>query len=123
MIWRQRGGYAEKIGIPMATLQNKEGAFIAPTPESGSATLANIELPANLRAFDFNPGGKDSYPIVTFTWWLVHPKYADAAMADAIKKLADWCLTTGQGMSAELGYLPLPDNVVAKVKASADPIK
>jgi len=116
-------GYAEQLKLPMASLQNKAGKFVKPTPESASATLANIKLPENLRAFEFNPDGEASYPIVTFTWWLCHPKYKDAKKAEAIKKLADWCLTDGQKLAPELGYIPLPPEVVTKVKAAADKIQ
>ncbi len=115
-------GYAQHLKIPTASLQNRDGKFVAPTPESAAATLANIKLPENLIAFDFNPEGEASYPIVTFTWWLCHPKNKDGKGA-IIKKLADWCLTEGQKMSTELGYIPLPPDVVAKVKAAADKLQ
>ncbi len=44
-------------------------------------------------------------------------------VAGAIKALADWSLTDGQKLSAGLGYLPLPESVVAKVQAAAKEIK
>ncbi|MEM1059424.1 MAG: phosphate ABC transporter substrate-binding protein PstS [Verrucomicrobiota bacterium] len=116
-------GYANQLKLPMASLQNRAGKFIAPTPESGAAALANVKLPENLRAFDFNPEGDASYPIVTFTWWLVHPKYDDPATGAAIKKLADWCLTDGQAIATQIGYIPLPEPVIKKVKAKADQIQ
>jgi len=111
-------GYAENIGLAKASLQNKAGKFIMPTPESGAAALAEIKLPDNLRAFDADPDGDGSYPIVTFTWWLCHKGYKDAAKGEAIQKLAKWCLTEGQKMSGGLGYIPLPQAVVEKVEAA-----
>jgi phosphate transport system substrate-binding protein len=107
----------------MATLQNQAGKFVAPTPDSGSAALAQVPLPANLRAFITDPSGDASYPIVTYTWWLVHAQYDKAGEADTIKALATWCLTDGQKLSAGLGYLPLPDPVVAKVQAALATMK
>jgi phosphate transport system substrate-binding protein len=44
-------------------------------------------------------------------------------VADAIKALAAWCLTDGQKLAPQLGYLPLPANVIAKVQAAANTIK
>jgi phosphate transport system substrate-binding protein len=117
-------GYAQNTKLPMATLQNQAGKFVAPTPDSGSAALAQVPLPANLRAFITDPAGDTSYPIVTYTWWLVHSDYsAKPGVADAIKALANWCLTDGQKLSPELGYLPLPASVVTKVQAAAAQIK
>lgn len=116
-------GYAQQIKLPMATLENQAGKFVAPTPESGSTALGQVELPANLRAFVTDPAGDGSYPIVTFTWWLVHSQYTKPGVADAIKALATWGLTDGQKFSPDLGYLPLPPSVVQKVQASVGQIK
>ena len=117
-------GYAQKIKLPMATLQNQAGKFVAPTPDSGSAALAQVPLPDNLRAFITDPAGDTSYPIVTYTWWLVHSdNSAKPGAADAIKALATWSLTDGQKLSTDLGYLPLPDVVVTKVQAAVAQIK
>jgi phosphate transport system substrate-binding protein len=116
-------GYAQQTKLPMATLQNQAGKFVAPTPESGSTALSQVELPANLRAFVTDPTGDGSYPIVTFTWWLCHTQYTKPGVADAIKALATWCLTDGQKEAPELGYLPLPANVVTKVQTAVGTIK
>ena len=116
-------GYAQQAKLPMATLQNQAGKFVPPTPESGSAALAQVPLPENLRAFITDPTGDTSYPIVTYTWWLVHSEYSKPGVAATIKALADWSLTDGQKLSAGLGYLPLPEAVVTKVQAAAAQIK
>jgi phosphate transport system substrate-binding protein len=116
-------GYAQQIKLPMATLQNQAGKFVAPSPESGSTALGKVDLPENLRAFVTDPAGDGSYPIVTFTWWLCHTQYAKPGTADSIKALATWCLTDGQKLAPELGYLPLPANVVAKVQTAVGTIK
>jgi phosphate transport system substrate-binding protein len=116
-------GYAKQVALPMASLQNQAGKFIAPSPDSGSAALAQVDLPANLRAFVTDPSGDASYPIVTFTWWLCHTTYAKPGVADAIKALGNWCLTDGQKFAPDLGYLPLPAPVVTKVQAALNQIK
>jgi phosphate transport system substrate-binding protein len=116
-------GYAMNNKLPMATLENKAGKFVAPTPDAGATALANVEFPANLRAFAPDPAGDASYPIVTFTWLLAHPVYSDAAKGKALKDVIEYGLTDGQKIATQLGYIPLPDSVVAKVKAAADTIK
>jgi phosphate transport system substrate-binding protein len=116
-------GYAQHSKLAMATLQNQAGKYVAPTVESGAAALAQVPLPDNLRAFITDPAGDTSYPIVTYTWWLVHAQNDKPGNADAIKAFATWCLTDGQKFSADLGYLPLPDAVTVKVQAAVATIK
>ena len=112
-----------KTSLAMATLQNQAGKFVAPTPDSGSTALGQVALPDNLRAFVTDPAGDGSYPIVTFTWWLCHTQYSKPGVADAIKALAVWALTDGQKLAPDLGYLPLPANVIEKVQAAVNTIK
>lgn len=113
-------GYAMMTKLPMAVLQNHDGKFVAATPESGAATLSHLSLPENLRAFDFDPAGSDSYPIVTFTWWLCRKQNTEPAIAEQIKQVAQWCLAEGQKLSAELGYIPLPEVVVKRDLAALE---
>jgi phosphate transport system substrate-binding protein len=115
-------GYAQQNGLKMASLQNKAGDFIEPTAESFKETLAAVQLPENLRAFIADPEGKGSYPIVSYTWLLVYKNYPDANKLKALKAAIDYGLTEGQQVSAELGYVPLPASVVAKVEAAAKQI-
>jgi len=115
-------GYAAHTGVSMATLQNKEGSFVKPTFESAAASLAAVEMPADLIAWLPDPEGAESYPIVTYTWIICFKEYADPAKAEALKKALHWCLTEGQKFSESLGYIPLPEPVVAKVQVALDSI-
>jgi phosphate transport system substrate-binding protein len=116
-------GYAKQNGLQMATVQNKAGTFVEPTAESFKATLAAVELPANLRAFIADPAGKDSYPVVSYTWLLAYKKYTDPNDVKALKAIVDYSLTEGQQVAPELGYVPLPETVVTKVEAAVAEIK
>jgi len=111
-------GYAKGNGLPMASLENKSGNFVAPGVETGAATLANVQLPANLRVWPVDPEGAADYPIVSFTWLLLYGKYDDAAKLAALKEFVTYGLADGQKFSEELGYIPLPAPVVEKAKAA-----
>ncbi|TFI51629.1 phosphate ABC transporter substrate-binding protein PstS [Mastigocladus laminosus UU774] len=115
-------GYAKQNNLKFAALENKAGKFVVPTDESAAKTLEAVTLPENLRAFITDPEGDASYPVVTYTWLLVHKKYPEAAKAKAIEAMVEYGLTEGQKNSTELGYVPLPANVVEKVAAAADAI-
>ena len=108
-------GYAVHNKIPFAALQNKSGAFVTATTASGEATLATTQFPPNLlRAWPSDPDVKEAYPIATFTWVLLYKKYDNAPMGEAVKKFVNFGLTDGQKFAEELGYIPLPKEVVEK---------
>jgi phosphate transport system substrate-binding protein len=115
-------GYAKQTGMPMAEVENHNGKFVKADLESGKNSLATVELPADLRAWIPDPVGDDAYPIVTYTWLLCYKKYHDPKVAQTMKSLVSYGLGEGQKDSEALGYIPLPSNVVDKVKKAADQI-
>lgn len=115
-------GYAKQNKIAFATLENKAGKYPKPSEESASKSLASVKLPENLKASVADPEGDDSYPIVTYTWLLVYKQYADADKAKALEAVIEYGLTEGQKVSSEIGYVPLPSNVVEKVGTAAQTI-
>lgn len=116
-------GFAKFSKLPMASLENKAGKYIAPGLESGQAALAGVKMPENLRAWLPDPEAEAAYPIVTYTWLLCYQKYEDPAVAETLKKVVEYCLTEGQKVSDEMGYIPLPENVVETVRGALANIK
>jgi phosphate transport system substrate-binding protein len=80
-------------------------------------------MPENLRLFLPDPDGEASYPIVTYSWLLLHARYADHDKATALKKFVAWGLTDGQQHSRDLGYIPLPPEVASLSLAALDRIE
>jgi phosphate transport system substrate-binding protein len=109
-------GYAQQTSMPMALLENKSGKYVKADLESAKKALSGVELPANLRAWLPDPEGADAYPIVTYTWLLCYKKYDDPNVSKTLKSVIEFGLTQGQNYSAELGYVPLPPNVVTTVQ-------
>ena len=116
-------GFAQRAGLPMAWLENKAGQFIQPRGDSGTATLLKVEMPENLRIFFPDPDGKDSYPIVTFSWLLLYKHYDDQPKAAALKQYIKWCLTEGQAFNDALGYIRLAPQVIARAMTAVDSIR
>jgi phosphate transport system substrate-binding protein len=120
--------YAMATKQPMAILQNKAGKFVSAGDEAGMAALAGAEFPAkklpdsdvpDLRVWVSDPAGEKAYPIATFTWMLFY-RDQDDAKAKVLRDLVEYGLTKGQAMAPKMGYIPLPENVIEKVrKASA----
>ncbi len=62
---------------------------------------------------------RNIYPISRFLYW-----YMAGQPKDQIRKLADWVLTgEGQAVISEVGYYPLPADVIAKLTSAATPAK
>lgn len=106
--------YAEKNGLPYASLKNKAGYFVMPTFDAVSAAAAGFinNMPADLRVEITNADGKDSYPISGFTWLLIYQNMKDKSKAKAIVKFLNWALTDGEKYCKALYYAPLPKQVV-----------
>ena len=116
-------GYAQQNKLSVAALENKSGNFVPPTPESGAAALASVEMPENLRVWPIDPEAPEAYPISSFTWLLLYKKYDNAAKLKALKDFVTYGLTEGQSFAVELGYIPLPEAVVAKANAALSSIE
>ena len=115
-------GYAKLTKADTALLQNAAGKFIAPSDASGAVALASAQLPADLIAWVEDPQAPESYPIVSFTWMLFYQKQ-DPQKAEYLRKLVAYGLTEGQKIANSMGYIPLPANVIEKVKAASAKIQ
>jgi len=113
-------GYAHSQNLHMAVLENKSGNYVAATTDSAKAALASAQLPLDMIAWVSDPEAKDAYPIVTYTWMILYKKYPDKDKLTALKALVNYGLTDGQKEAEPLGYVPLPDNVVAADKAAVE---
>jgi len=112
--------FAKFAKVEMAALQNKAGQYVTAGGEGGSAALGSVVLPSNLRAWVSDPEAATAYPIATYTWMMFYKENKDPKKAAALRAMVEYCLTDGQKASAAMGYVPLPENVVAAVrKASA----
>jgi phosphate transport system substrate-binding protein len=111
-------GYAKSQGLAMAALENKAGAFVAPSTESGQAALASAPLPEDMVAWASDPDGQSSYPIVTYTWLILYKQYPEKGKLDILQDLVKYAMAEGQKESEALGYIPLPTAVADKVRAA-----
>ena len=112
-------GFALRLGLQMAVLENKDGQFVAPTPQSGAAALtpsvdASLET---LESSTINPLGRDAYPIVTYSWFLLYPSYP-AEKARALVSFLTFAYEDGQNYAPYLGYIPLPKHVIEQARAA-----
>ena len=107
--------FAQRLGLRMAAVQNKAGSYITATAHSGELALSGrIAQVKELDASVADPAALGAYPITTYSWMFLYPRYADHAKGKAIRDFAEWALSPqAQNYGAQLGYLPLAADVTA----------
>ncbi|HZQ90213.1 MAG TPA: phosphate ABC transporter substrate-binding protein PstS [Terriglobales bacterium] len=116
--------YALQNNIPYGPVQNASGQFVKASLESTTAAAASVtNMPADFRVSITNAPGKEAYPISSFTWLLVPAQWSDGNKKRVITDFLTWMLDSGQGMTQQLHYAPLPKAVAEKVRARIKEIR
>jgi phosphate transport system substrate-binding protein len=118
-------GYAElrcgeKSTLPIARIRNAAGEFVKPSTKSISDVASAIEskMMKDFRISLTNAPGKESYPIVSFTWFYVPVHPQDLERGRAVNEYLSWVYGSGQEIAQAQGYTTLPPAVLQKVRAS-----
>ncbi len=116
-------GFARQAQLATAALQNRSGQFVEANADSGQAALEGGVVPDDLRIFIPDPEHPDAYPIVSYTWVLVRAHQQQPARANALRDLFHYCLDAGQAQADKMGYIPLPEAMIALVRSKTDRIR
>jgi len=114
--------YVFQNNMPHANIQNADKtAYVKPSLETLAAAAAGAAptLPAAHEDWQGvtinNAPGKDSYPITSFTYLLLHQNLEATTKSKEHAKetinLVKWMITDGQKYSPELLYVPIPSEV------------
>ncbi len=108
--------YALQNKLGYGVVQNAAGNFLKADLNSVTEAAAGAAktMPADFRVSITNAPGKNAYPISTFTYLLIPSKINDPAKKKVITDFLHWMLQSGQKYCAELGYAPLPVQVVTQ---------
>jgi phosphate transport system substrate-binding protein len=116
-------GYAElrcgeKSGLSIARIRNAAGEFVKPSTKSISDVALAMEskMADDFRVSLTNAPGKESYPIVSFTWFYVPVHPQDPQRSHAVNEYLSWVYASGQEIAQAQGYAPLPPSVLQKVR-------
>jgi phosphate transport system substrate-binding protein len=112
-------GYVELIyalhnGISYGAVRNAAGEYVRASLESVTAAAAGVAgaMPADFRVSITDAPGKGAYPISSFTWLLLYQSPSDKERGRQMVDFVKWALSDGQKYCAELGYAPLPQQVI-----------
>jgi len=117
--------YALQNKIAYGSVQNSEGEFVRATIQAvtAAAGAAVKSMPKDFRVSITNAPGKGVYPISSFTWILLYENPKDKAQSKVMVDFMKWALTDGQKFANDLGYAPLPAEVVKLEMTALDTIK
>ena len=111
--------YALVNKLTYGAVRNRAGTFVVPSTE----TIANAAAAAEwTTSKDFSlvitdAPGDNSYPISATNFMLMRKDPKDAARSKEALAFFDWVYANGDDAASNLGYVPLPDALVAQIKA------
>jgi phosphate transport system substrate-binding protein len=115
--------YAAQNKINYGSVENASKKFIKASFDSVTAAAAGATMPPDFRVSITNAPGADAYPLSSFTWMLLYQESPDKTQGKAMVDFMRWALTDGEKLAKDLGYAPLPKNVVDMEMKALDTIK
>jgi phosphate transport system substrate-binding protein len=111
--------YAIQNKLAYGVVKNAAGKYVEASLASTSKAADGFSMPdlgklagEQSKISITNSANPDSWPISTFTFLLVSKDFSDKGKALAILRFAWWGTHEGQAFTKDLGYAPLPANVV-----------
>jgi phosphate transport system substrate-binding protein len=102
---------AKASSLTYASVKNKDGNYIAPSPTSASAAASTAPVSPNLTFHAVWASGPQAYPITYQSWDLVYKTQSSANDVAMLKAYLAYLLGAGQQLLPNLGYAPLPSNI------------
>ncbi len=117
--------YARRKNIEYASVQNAAGQFVKATTAgiTAACTVNEKSMPEDFKISMTNAAGKESYPMVSFTWIYVPTSGLPQARSRALKDFWSWALSDGQEVAGRLGYAPLPPGIASKAQKTLNSIQ
>lgn len=117
--------YAKRTDIGYGSVQNAAGQFVKPTTANiMSACTANEKtMPPDFKVSLADAAGKESYPLVSFTWIYVPTSGLEPSRSQALKDFWAWALGEGQEIATRMGYTQLPPSIASKAEQTLISIK
>lgn len=115
--------YALQNNIQYGPVKNSAGNFVKASLDSTTRAAAGTKVAPDFRVSITNAGGKDAYPISSFTYLLVPTQWQDQTKKTAMVNFLTWMLNNGEPMVTQLNYAPLPKQVAEMEKAKLKDIR
>jgi phosphate transport system substrate-binding protein len=100
--------YAKQNKMAHVLLRNQAGSYVAPDDLTFKAAAAGADWARTFAQDLTDKPGKDSWPITSTTFILMHKVQEKPANATAALKFFDWAFTSGDKMADDLEFVTLP---------------
>jgi phosphate transport system substrate-binding protein len=126
--------YATTNNLPVASIKNQAGQFVAPSAQATSAAIEAFqqELQQDIRVPIVNPpaSAKDAYPISGLTFIILPADGPNQQQRADIKGFIQYVISpAGQQTAQSLNYAPIPDSLretnmklLGQMKANGQPL-
>ena len=110
--------YAKKNKLSHTILKNRDGKFVEPDDETFKSAANNAEWSTTNGMYNIltDQSGKNSWPITGVSYIIMHRQQQDPLVGRAVLKFFNWAYNNGGQMATDLDYVPLPTDVVSKVR-------
>jgi phosphate transport system substrate-binding protein len=113
--------YAKDANLPVASIQNKAGEFIVPSPGSAALAIGAFQdaLTKDFRTPVVDPpaSAKGAYPITGLSFILIPKESKLPGEQQKFKDFVAYCLTDGQTSAEEMSYAKLPSPILQQGQA------
>jgi phosphate transport system substrate-binding protein len=113
---------AKASGLSFASVKNKAGSYVAPSPTSASASASTATVAPDLTFHAVWGSDPAAYPITYQSWDLVYAQQPNANDAAMLKAYLGYLLGPGQSLLPGLFYAPLPTSIDTAAKAQLSQI-
>ncbi|HMN56755.1 MAG TPA: substrate-binding domain-containing protein, partial [Ottowia sp.] len=115
--------YVKQNKLTYAQLQNSAGNFVSPDDTAFKAAAAGADWSRSFYQILTNQPGKDSWPITSATFILMHKVQDKPQQADTVLKFFQWAYQSGDKTADDLDYVPMPESVKGVIFKSWSEIK
>jgi len=126
--------YAKEKLLPVASIQNRAGSFVEPSPATATAAIESFgeALSRDVRTPVVDPpaSAKEAYPITGLTFFLIAKDGTDPAERQAIRDFIEYAINGGQDLAEPLDYAKLPKSIqeralglLGEMQANGQPVK
>ena len=113
---------AKASGLTFASVENKAGKYIVPSPSTASPAGAGVTVAPDLTFHAVWSTVPTAYPITYQSWVLVYEKQSSSNDAAMLKAYIGYLISAGQKLLPSLGYAPLPSNIDTQATAQLSKI-
>ncbi|MFM8847459.1 MAG: substrate-binding domain-containing protein [Actinomycetota bacterium] len=111
-------GYAKERGFPVASLKNSSGNFVQPSAVNVSVALQGARINddgTQVLSGVYRNSDARAYPVSSYSYMIVPTSEAspfNASKGESLSEYIFYFLCAGQQKAEQLGYAPLPKNLV-----------